>query len=243
MGSMGMQFDYRHHLLSAIEAFLAGTEETEQQGDRIVQGCPTPRPFTIDNVVWGSLLSQLKDSLIQQDSEYLSTLHQFLLGESCDVMQGVLSYDFRPVMESEVRECYEALRELIALLEGFPDAYMHGAMDDFVLKYTRGQRNAEFALRSLPSMDHWGDETLYILVLREVGAFVGRVEPAMSMQVGRLVLGFPGVQVFAPRHAYDTPDVSSVVWWARRALAALAGEDSLLLTWRIADGMLRFSVH
>jgi hypothetical protein len=238
-------FDYRQSLLRAVLAFLDSTPESERLGDQIVQSCPRPPAFTLDDIVWGSILSILRDSVFQQDTGYLHYLQRILSGASQELMRGVVNYNFRPYMSEHEWACYEALVAIVALLENFPDKPTPNDIAEYTRLYLHVRENTLHALDSLPPVKRVGDETIYHLALREIGSLMTNFDMNLlaTHALSHLAQGFPVVQVYASKHVLDIPNASGAVDWARRALGSLVGQDWIWLTWQISNNVVLFSLH
>ncbi|HEV8190474.1 MAG TPA: hypothetical protein VGP82_03175 [Ktedonobacterales bacterium] len=237
---MSNAFDYRGQLLNAVQAFLEENPGSEDRGRQIVHACPATTPFTLDFITWGSIISLLTDLLFFRDAEFLRDLQRFLAGDSWELRRGMITYDFLPFMDEHERACYEILQRLVALVEGFPEALAAPDVDEYVQRGGQLQDQARATLAALPRIEYRGDETVYHLVLRETGSILVNINLEFARQHEQLV--FPGGAIFAARYRMELPDGSGAVAWVKRALAALARQDALWLTWQIHAGGLFFSL-
>lgn len=237
---MAELFDYRSHLLRAVQEFLEGTETSRTVADEIVAACPPTKAFTIGDIVWGSEVSALKDTIIQSDPVYLQRLYRFLVGTSSYIRRGYVNYDLRPEMTPQELECFVKLLEMVNFLDHYPFA----DVDDARSEYEHRRDEIETTLANMSKSKLEDTEMIHHLVLHEVAAVALNIDIRLSMLVTGHLAPSPGyVSVNRYRKPPICPDATNSINWARRALLSIAGQDWLYLSWCLDEGGLHFSIR
>jgi hypothetical protein len=237
---MPERFDYRRHFLRAVQSFLAGTPTSIARGNRILAACPRTKPFTVSDMVWGSMRSTLNDTLIQGDVQYLEQLQRFLSGDSLVIKQGFFSYDLRSDMHPREWEWYTQLQEMLNFLERFPFADVDSAVSEYELRCAKLETLSE----QVNTFDQDMQEAIHDLVLREVASVALNIDMKLSLLSTKHLAPKSGyVGVYPYQRPPNVPDASGSVVWARKALLAIAGQDWLYLSWQINKNGLQFSLH
>lgn len=219
------------------------TPDGIKRGRRIVTGCDTElhRPekiFTINSLVWGNISMLLSDSVFYTDQSYLLHLHTALSGRSWVQEQAYISYNFADYSFTSIDQ--ELYNRLLGIVEYLLTADF--SANGMALKeYQHNVSALQSVATQIPLPEEFGDSTIYHSVLREVVAFVTNVDPVRSHKQEHLALAPGHYTVIA--EGVNTPDISSGVSWAHRALLALAAKDWLLVTWVIRADLLLFSLR
>jgi hypothetical protein len=88
---------YRRQLLQAVEAFLEVTPSSRVRAQRIIQRCfatirNEAKEATLDQIIWGSFIRALTDSVYYESETYLRETHEILFGHpSQNIARTILS--------------------------------------------------------------------------------------------------------------------------------------------------------
>lgn len=237
---MSDQFDYRHNLLRAVRGLLDGTPESRTEANDILAACPPTKPFTVGDIVWGSIKTTLKDIMIEADAAYLEHLQRFLLGRMHMFKPGYVHYDLRSDMTQTEYACYSKLVELVDFLAQFP----FPNVDDALVEYNLRRAEIEALVGDLPVVEQADHETIHRLVLREVATIALNIDIRLSMLVAKHLAPQSRYVSVQPYHRPPIfPDVTNSINWCRRALASIVGQDWLYLSWHLTNEGLWFSLH
>lgn len=250
---------YRKQVLRAVEAFLQGTSASIAQGQEMIKQCysalwENSQRFTLDGIIWRSLVHPLTDSVYFTSQEYLRETRKILQGlPSKEHRRIFIKHDFRPYLTAEEAEWYVQLLSMLDLIQNLPfaqiakataEARQHNISGNLILAtipeampikeayedYQRRQTTIEALAASIPSLEQFGEETIYRLVLREVTDLV----TAIDIRLSAVYNGYP-----SPLPPYTTEgvgsDMSEPLAWAKRALGALAGTGNLILSWQLTS--------
>lgn len=233
-------FDYRRHLLRAVRGFLQATAASRARAHRIVAACPRTKSYTIEDMVWGAILSELQDSVFYESPAYLEELQRFLEGGSGLIKRGYISYDLRPQMMPQEQAWYQELDKLLDFLGHFPFADVEEAK----VEYDRGREVSGALLANLAESSQGSGESLYRLVLHEVSAVALNIDIRKSVVLSKRLTPSPDyLSVYPYSRLPLYPDATPSVQWARRALQAIAGQDWLYVSWQIKQQELCFALH
>jgi hypothetical protein len=253
---------YRKQVLHAVDAFLQGTPASLSQGQQIIEQCSTAlgadsQRFTLDGLIWRSFVHPLTDSVFFTSREYLLELRSALLGFPIKARNKILvKQDFRPYLTPIEAEWYAQLLSTLDFIQRLPFAQVAEAAAEARQNHAPGmtiletipeampirQAHQDYAQRkaaiealaaSIPPPKQFGEETLYRLVLREVSALV----TAIDIRLSAVYKGYP-----SPLPPYvvegdkaSEADISDPLAWAKRALAALAGDGTFFFSWQLVS--------
>lgn len=247
---------FRRNLLRAVEAFIEGSPVSIAQGCRIIARCrkaisQESKEFTLDQLIWDNLITPLSDSVYYTDEDYLREVRNVLVGLSVPNREKCfISEDFRPYFSADEMEWYTQLGNLVNFIADIPFAHIENAVAEYkhrqipwaimfesvpeaarvkAVEEEYEQRCAAIKDMSsrIPQPEDVGDEKFYCLVLREVMAVI----TALSIRQSALLYGH-----LSPAPPYSGglgSDMTESIVWAKRALGAIAGEGTLLFTWRL----------
>ena len=255
---------YRKQLIRTIDAFLEGTPASMARGQRIVKRChkalspsylEEPPTFTLDSIIWDSYFHPLTDSVFYTSQEYLEEIRRTILGYPPDENtreRFFILHDFRPQFTPDETAWYNQLLDTLTLIESIPFAQIAEACAEArknkIPGYTilatipeaagvqekhdtyEQQITAIKALEAtVPQAEHLGEELIHRLALHEITAIVIAVDIRMSAV-------YAGHPTPVPPHtgAASIAGMTESLAWAKRALHALAGENSLYVSWRFA---------
>src|SRR5215469_3198238 len=196
---------YRKQVLHAVDAFLQGTPASLSQGQQIIEQCWTAlgadsQRFTLDGLIWRSLVHPLTDSVFFMSQDYLLELRSVLLGFPAQAHNKILvQHDFRPYLTPIEAEWYAQLLSTLTFIqnllfaqvaEATAEARHNHTPSSTILEtipaamsirqahqdYVQRQAALEALAASIPPPKQFGEETIYRLVLREVSAWVTAVD-------------------------------------------------------------------
>jgi hypothetical protein len=253
---------YRKQVLHALDAFVQGTPASLSQGQRIIEQCWTTlgadaQRFTLDGLIWRSILHPLTDSLFFTSQEYLQELRKVLLGFPAKARNTIfVKQDFRPYLTPTETGWYAQLLSTLTFIQSLPFAQIAEAtaearrnnlsgslilatipeaipIQEAHADYERRRTAIEALAASMLSPKQVGEETIYQFVLREVSELV----TAVDIRLSAVYNGYP-----SPRPPYTVEgdnagdaDLSEPLAWAKRALGALAGNGNLFLSWQFVS--------
>jgi hypothetical protein len=256
------RINYRRDLLQVVEAFLEKTPSATIHAQQIVEHCRTALydefdGETIDQLIWGGILGALTDTMFYESETYLHETRQFLLGHSLkNMVRAIISEDYRPYFTRDEAEWYRQLLDMTVFLIAFPFAKIH---ELFLLtqqqkdssldlihalseakeleekgeeEYQRRKDLIAALFARIPLSDNIGDEKVHHMVLREVMNIVTgiRLERSASLY------GHPtALPPFVGEG--NKIDMSESIVWAQRALNAIAGNGTILLSWRLSKAL------
>jgi hypothetical protein len=225
---LSRRVNYRQRLLSATEGFLEGTSASIASAHQIIKRCHASlRAYTVDDLMWGPIVSTLQDSIFYGNPAYLSTLKSALQGLSNEVQRAYVRYDFRTEFTREERAWYEELLAMTAFLAQFPFSHKEGAVHE----YDRRSEELRILMQRASTARVFGTESIYHVVLREATEIVTHINVVVSLlRYEHLIPGAPYSTIDESEHP---PDVSHSVTWTARALQSMSGADWLLFTWRL----------
>ena len=253
---------YRKQVLHAVDAFLQGTPASLSQGRQIIEECYIPlgadfHRFTLDGLIWRSVLHPLTDSIFFTSQEYLRELRSVLFGFPAKARNTIfIKQDFRPYLTPTEAEWYAQLLSTLDFIQSLPFAQVTEATAEarrndlsgpLILAtvpeampiqkayedYERRKSATEALAASMPSPKQVGEETIYRFVLREVSELVTDVDIRLSAVYNGYPSPLPPYAVEGD-NASDT-DMSELLAWAKRALGALAGDGNLVLSWQLVS--------
>lgn len=259
---------YRQRLLYAVDAFLQGTPSSLVQGQKIIEACYSAlsgasQRFTLNGLIWSSLVHSLTDSVFFTSREYLLEARKCLQGYPSMRQEKVfIKHDFRPLLTPDEAEWYAQLLDTLdvllhlpfaqvaaatvrarqrgvpgnRILETIPEATsMLGAHED----YQRRKTAIEALAARLSPPEQCSEETIYRLALREASNLI------TSIDIRRSAV-YEGYPVPLPPCSFegeqtDAPDMSEALTWAGRILDALSGAGHLFFSWRLLANAASFN--
>jgi hypothetical protein len=243
---LARRVNFRRTLLAAVDAFLEDAPGSIEKGLRLVERCYAARQFTtLDEVVWGGIISELTDSVFY---EHLPTLRKYrvmLAYGSREIHRAYLNFDFRDQFDQVEQVWYAELWDMLDFFQGFPfdDAELARADHE-----RRKLRITHYALHSPPPA-RLGDEMIYHFIMREVAEITTNLalSPAFIVPARMIPSGtyssFPP-QPRIPRHQLDDePDLGESLVWARKALRSIVEEGWMLITWQVTRHHYNLSLH
>lgn len=253
---MPKPLDYRRRLLAIVDAFMDPADASQTRADRLINRLyhdPRRRLQTIDDLVWGTFVSELTDSLFYEDSEFLRQTRETLAHGSPELYRAYLSYDFRSDFSAVEQDWHTQLCELAAWLQTQPfpwlqtDPLPYGDDSAPQSEYVRRvQTITELSART-PPPDHLGNEMLYHFVMRTASAVLTGIDPWYSTRYGYLAVASPYTAYHwnpaDPDGRYRPTDASASVAWAARALRAISLQDWIWMTWQVTATAYLVSLH
>jgi hypothetical protein len=202
------------------------------------------RAYTLDDIVWGDIATPLTDSVYYDNPQALRTFHDLLANGSDELHRAYLNLDVHTDFTDSERAWYGRLSDMLDFLAGFPFPDVQTG----VAEYERRVQLIVHLASLSPPPARLGEETIYHLVLREVTAIVTHVEIYMRgplLHNQRLVARVPYAAFTPPeRDMLDQmPDVRESLAWAKHALAAIAGDDWLLIMWQVGGQHYNLSLQ
>jgi hypothetical protein len=247
---------YRRRLLAIVNAFLDPTEASHTRARHLLKRLyhdPRRRSQTVDDLVWGTFVSELTDADFCEDAAYLQATRNTLLHGSPELHRAYLSYDFRPLFSEVERDWHTQLQELAAWLQTQP---FHDITAESLARSERTAAHAEYeqhiqVIRTLsehsPVPAHVGEEMLYHLILRTASAVLSTIDAFYSARYGYLAAAGPYTAYHwnpAQPAALRCPiDASDSVSWASRALQAITLHDWVWWTWQVTSTSYLVSLH
>jgi hypothetical protein len=254
---------YQKRLLEAVETFLEGSSTSQTQAHDSIQRWVAEmqsltRNLTLDDILWGSFVIALTDSVFYESEAYLQDTRELLLGHaSRNRFTAVFTEDYHPYFTMDEVEWYEHLLGMIDFLTMIPFDRLHQAIDpalqnkerwETILEripeavqiekleqdYEQRKARLEKIAGKSPAPENVGDESIYHLVLREVTFILAEiwVVPAAA-RAGYPILGGPHSD-YRGAELYQFPDMTEYIMWAKRVLGALRKEGSVLIfSWRL----------
>lgn len=253
---MPKPLDYRRRLLRIVDAFSDPTDTAHAHALRLIDRLKHDRRRglqSIDDLVWGTLISELSDSLFFNDPDFLHTTRETLLHGSPELHRAYLNYDFRPDFTDVEREWHTQLTELATwlLTRPFP-LTPHGPLprDDETTSQAEYERRAH-AIRELsdrtPPPAYVGEEALYHYILRTASTALTSINPWGSSRLGRLVMDGQYTEYHwdpeNPAASRYPPDADISIEWAERALRAVTLQGWVWFTWQITRDAYLVSLH
>jgi hypothetical protein len=240
---LARRVNFRRTLLAAIDAFLEGTPTSLEQAHRLVERCRAACQFTtLDEVVWGGMISSLTDSLYYESLPILREFRSLLAKGSTNVHRAYLNYDFRDQFTQIEHDWYAQLWDMLDFFDPFP----FGSATEAINEYKRRQFVIESLALQSPPPSRLGDEMIYHFILREVTEVTTRVTLGLGLLArGRLIPG--GVYSVIPPQTDDwlecEPDPRESLAWARKALRSIVEEGWMLITWQVTRHHYNLSLH
>ena len=264
---MPEQMMYRKRLLLAVEAFLQDTPSSIAQGQKLIEQCylvlrADSQRFTLNGLIWRSLVHPLTDSVCFTSREYLLEIRKILQGSPSPEREKIfIKQDFRPYLTPDETEWYAQLLSLLDFVQSLPFAQVAAATAEARQRNISGYRILETIpeamsimdayedyqqrktaidaiATSIPIPEQFGEETIYRLVLLEVSNLITTVDIRLSA----VYKGYP-----TPEPPYslegenaDAADMSESLAWAGRALDALSGVGNLFFSWRLLANVASF---
>jgi hypothetical protein len=233
----------RRTWLAAVDAYLEASPNSLTKARRFVARCDQACPsFTLGNIVWGSFIHELGDSLFYEDPAFLGDLRTVLSAGSQEIYRTYLNYDFAWVLTPHERAWLETLSEMLEFLERYPFADTDAPLQE----YARRVDAITPMMRLSPPPQRREDETIYHLILREVSAILTAVDLRYSLlRSTHLTPGSPYASYPPqPRSGRkQMPDISADLDWTRRALLSLQEQAWLLVTWQVTPTHYHLSLH
>lgn len=249
--------NYRRRLLTILNAFLDPADASHARARHLVSRLyhdPRRRGLqTIDDLVWGTFVSELTDPDFSENAAYLQATRETLRHGSPDLHRAYLSYDFRSYFTEVERDWHRQLEELAAWLqtEPFPDI-IAGSLprsQNAVAQAAYEQRILTIRAVSAqtPPPAELGEEMLYHLILRTASAVLTAIDPFYSARYGYLAAAGPYTAYHWDRAnpaAHHRPiDAGASVAWASRALRAITLHDWVWWTWQVTSTSYLVSLH
>lgn len=255
---------YRKQVLSAVEAFLQGTPASIAQGQEMINSCYSmlwegSQRFTLDGLIWRSFVHPLTDSVYFTSQEYLQEIRNILQGfPSKERWKIFIKQDFRPYLTADEAEWYAQLLSMLDFIQSLPFAQIAEATADarqrklpgnLILKtipeampineayedYQRRQATIATLVTGFPFPEHFGEETIYRFVLREVTDLVTHIDIRLSAIYHGYPSPLPPYATEGDAIEEDASDMSELFAWAKRALSALTGAHNLIFSWKLTS--------
>jgi hypothetical protein len=184
---LARRVNFRRTLLAAVDAFIEGTPTSIEKGLRLVGRCYAARQFTtLDEVVWGGIISTLSDSIYYEHAPTLLEFRSLLAEGSTNIHRAYLNHDFRDEFTQAEQDWYARLWSMLDFFDTFPFTNAAEAIAEYE------QRSAairDIALQSPPPR-RFGDEMIYHFILREVTEIATSVRLGLGVLArGRLIPG------------------------------------------------------
>lgn len=239
---MASGMNYDRLLLRAVDLFLEQTPAASARAHRIIRKCQASlKPYSVDDLRWGGVITELTDSEFTNDTPYLSKLRQQLVTGHWQIERLYLNYDLRDDLSGDEIRWYEALHTLSGFLGNFPHADVEAAIQQYQ-QMVADVRQAQFAVPPVPE----GDETLFQLVLAEITAVLTQIQLELSLRVYHFLTPSAPLQYMLARSDDAPPippDAADSVAWAHKALDALAGKAQMFVTWQVRAHGIRLVFH
>lgn len=238
---MPRRIDYRIALTRAVDAFLERTPASTTRAHGIIRACYqslTRQVFTLDDIIWGPLVSALTDSVYYENRRYLTNLHALLSGSSRGIQRVYISYDW--LAHDFTLSQQELYTKLLSMLDFLKTNPSEG--NEVILTYEQNKAEIESQVAALPLIAHVGEETFYQFVLREVAALVTTIDVNRMVRRRRGPVPAPPYSCVCDSENAE-PDISEQLTWAYRALNALQGQSWLELTWQLDANRLLTSLR
>jgi len=248
--------DYRRRLLTIVDAFIDPADVSHARAYRLVNRLYHDlrcRSQTIDDLVWGTFVRELTDSVFSENPSYLRTTRETLAHGSPQLRRAYLSYDFRPKFTAEERGWHTQLEDLAAWLQIKPFPWLQ---HDPLPYNEEGTPQAEYEQRvqanytlskRTPPPANVGEETLYHFVIRTAAAVLTSIDPWYSTRYGYLAVGGPYTAYHwnpsDPADRYRPLDAGASVDWATRALRAVTLQGWVWFTWQVTAASYLVSLH
>jgi hypothetical protein len=242
---LARRVNFRRTLLAAVDAFLEGTPTSIERAQRLVERCYTARRFTtLDEIVWGGIISELSDSVFY---EHLPTLRKHrvtLASGSNEIHRAYLNFDFRDWFTQVEQDWYAQLWEMLDFFDAFPFTNPTEAIAEYE---QRSSAIEDLTLQS-PPPGRLGDEMIYHFVMREVTEITTNIclRPILLEQ-GHMI---PDVEYSAfspqprtPNWLDQAPDPKESLVWARKALRSIVEDGWMLITWQVTRHHYNLSLH
>lgn len=253
---MPKPLDYRRLLLTIVDAYLDPADVSHIRADRFVSRLyhdPRRRLQTIDDLVWGGLVSQLTDSLFSEDRGYLYQTRETLKHGSPELHRAYLSYDFRPDFTAVERDWHAQLCQLAAWLQTSPfpqlqrEPLPHGVESAARSEYERRVQAIAALSARTPPPAQVGEETLYHFVMRTAEAVLAGINPWDTARYGYLAAAVPYTAYHwnpaDPADRFRPIDADTSVARAGRALQALTLHGWVWMTWQVTASSYLVSLH
>jgi hypothetical protein len=218
---------------------------------------------TLDDIVWHFFVVALTDSVFYENIKYLQETRQQLLGDSSSTISrmAIFGNDYRCDFTAEEAEWYAQLMSMVNFLMAIPFAQLHAATaqarrdketwtrmcanipeaaraEQIDQEYEQRKTLIEDISAKSPCPENVGDEKIYHLVLREVTAFL------TTIRAGRAAayFGYPALHADYTDYrssrpsSHDPVDATENLTWAKKSLDAIAGKESLFISWRLSKG-------
>lgn len=216
---------------------------------------------TLDDIVWHFFVVALTDSVFYENIRFLQETRQKLLGHSSSTISSIAIFgnDYRGDFTADEAEWYAQLMSMLNFLMEIPFAQMHEATaqarrdketwasmcanipevaraEQIDQEYEQRKSLIEDISVKSPCPENVGDEKIYHLVLREVTGFL------TTIRAGRTAVyfGYPALDVGYTDYRSSRPsprdptDATENLTWAKKSLDAIAGKESLFISWRLS---------
>lgn len=234
--------DYQGRLKRVAALYLKRTPQAFKEALGEIESIPHTEPFSIGNIVWGPIISSLKDPDVYENIVALSRVHAILSGISRSVMRTYVKYDFRPDWDVVEHAWYEKLVEVWHFLQGFPFA----DVDQAVVEYEGSKKALQSLSENAPVVSIYR-EKIYGFVLREVTAALVSIDLQMSQIKAGYISPAPPYSVILDhdKWAKDAfpPDISHILVWVERALGSISGRHWIIVTWQLSGKSLVLSLR
>jgi hypothetical protein len=260
---MQKRWNYQKRLLEAVEAFLDETPEVQTQAHADIQhwvaeARNSAESMTLDDIIWGSFVIELTDSVFYENKTYLRDTRELLLGrDRRNRFTALFMGDCRSYFTVDEVAWYDHLLGMVDFLVAIPFVRFHEVIyPEFQNKERwetirervpeaaqvekleqdyeqRKVRLEEIAAKS-PVPEDAGAESIYHLVLREVTSILAEIWVVpVAAYVGYPILGGPHSN-FRGAGENQYPNMTEQIVWAKRVLEALSNEEGeLLFSWRL----------
>jgi hypothetical protein len=240
---LARRVNFRRTLLAAVDAFNEGTPTSIAKAHRLVQRCDAARQFTtLDEIVWGGIISSLSDSLFYEYAPALLKFRTLITKGSNEVHRAYLNYDFRDDFTQVEQDWYARLREMLDFFDDFPFRDVKVS----IAEYKRRTLEIERLASQSPPQARLGDEMIYHFILREVTEItttIGLSPPLLAR--GRIVP--VGEHSAMPPQTDDwlegQPNPRESLKWARKALRSIVEDGWMLITWQVTRHHYNLSLH
>jgi hypothetical protein len=234
---------FRRTLLAAVDAFLEGTPTSIEKAHRLVERWRAARQFhTLDEIVWGGVISSLSDSVYYEDVPSLLEFFTLLAEGSTEIHRAYLNFNFRNQFDQVEQVWYAELWDMLDFFQGFPFDDAELARADYE---RRKLQITHYALQSPPPA-RLGDEMIYHFIMREVTEITTNIDLSPAFIVPARMIPDGYYSVFPPRRPQlldREPDPRESLEWSRKALRSIGEESWMLITWQVTRHHYNLSLH
>lgn len=256
---------YRRQLIQAAEAFLERTPAAHRRAQNIIRRCSAAlrseeKRVRLDDIIWGSFVKALTDSVFYENEQFLRETREILLGRSSrNIAQTVFSEDYQIYFTTNEAEWYAQLVDIVDFITTIPFTKLYEAayqarqnketwetMRTYIPEVVQAEKiEEEYQQRKIlieeisarsPSPENAGDEKIYHLLLREVTNFL----TGISVGHAAVYFGYPFLDssytVFhnSASSNFRAVNVTESIAWAKKMLEAISGREEIFISWRLS---------